>query len=413
MDITPKLRSALQQYHERKWFSDRYPDPFGEFIDFVTEEFIRDADPFIRRYIADILPARLHPELVRALQTGFQKTLTTRKLAPEFTFYYLRALEESESAVLWDEFQEWLKNERRALQEWLSLQLQTERKWIQPDPPAELKEIEAYLSSAEVDLPNSARRLPDLFRYFRFQHWDQVADWNDFEALAKAIMEICHIKNVPVLQRSNEAAVQLLFPISPPDKVRLQFGRAAGALDSGRFLFEFGKGLFYSGMSARLPFEKRICGDPALPLFWGSLFSLLLADPVATRQLVSLTAEPVSFEMNTALRFWLRYDAMLAVYRTKVDDSLKTAQDLYVSLFESAFPSIEIPHRLYLYDLHRSHEALHRFVALRRAVAALDRLRELYGTSWFTSERWARRMRDYWNEGFNLTLRETLNDLGS
>jgi hypothetical protein len=52
-------------------------------------------------------------------------------------------------------------------------------------------------------------------------------------------------------------------------------------------------------------------------------------------------------------------------------------------------------------------------VAYRGAVAAVDRLRELYGTTWFASEGCARRMRDYWNEGFHLTLRETLNDLGA
>ncbi|HEY4491942.1 MAG TPA: hypothetical protein VI958_08065, partial [Acidobacteriota bacterium] len=384
---------------------------FGEFIDFINEEFIQNAEPFIARYVADILPARLHPDLRAAYQRAFEKTFTSHRIHPEFVFYYFRTLVESDAGALWDEFQQWLKNERTPLQDWLEVELKMERKLniaLQNATPAE---IEAGLLSTAGHLQLPLRNLRDVLRHFRFEHWDNLADWNDFTALAKTVAENCHIKKMPTLQRASEEAVQLLFPISPPERVLLQFGRAAGGFDSARFIFELGKGFFYSGMSSNLPFEKRICGDPSLPFFWGSLFSLLLADRTASKTIVSLAAEPIAKDMSSAFEFWSRYDAVLALYRMKVDDALKTAQDLYVSLFEMAFP-FRASHSLHLFDLSRSREAFYRFVAYTNAVAATERLRELYGTRWFANERWARRMSDYWQEGFGITLQEVLHDLG-
>ena len=92
MAVTPQFRAAMQQYHERKWFPERYPDPFDEFIDFINEEFIQNAEPFIARYVADILPARLHPDLRAAYQRAFEKTFTSHCIHPEFVFYYFRTL---------------------------------------------------------------------------------------------------------------------------------------------------------------------------------------------------------------------------------------------------------------------------------------------------------------------------------
>lgn len=411
MVVTPQFRSALQQYHERKWFPERYPDPFGEFIDFVTEEFIQSADPFIAHYIAGIVPLRSHPDLRTAYQHAFEKTLTSHLIRPEFVFYYLRALAETDGVPLWDEFQQWLRNERTPLQEWLEVQLKIERKLNVTQQNAKPTDIETQLSSTRVQLPLRLRSLRDVLRHFRFEHWDKLADWDDFAALAKVVAETCHIKNVPALQRASEDAVQLLFPISPPERVRLQFGRAAGVFDSARFLFELGKGFFYSGMNSNLPFEKRICGDPSLPFFWGSVFSQLLTDQSATKELVGPAAAPIALDITSALKFWAQYDALLALYRAKVDDDLKTAQDLYVSLFETAFPFQPTP-SLYLFDLSRSRDANDRFFAYTGAVAATERLRELYGKRWFASERCARRLRDYWHEGFELTLQEVLRDLG-
>jgi hypothetical protein len=238
-----------------------------------------------------------------------------------------------------------------------------------------------------------------------------LADWNDFPALSKSIATTCGIKKIPALRKNeSENAIQQLYPIDPPHKLILEFGKASGIFDAVRFAFEFGKGVFYAGMNPALDAEHRVCGDPSLPLFWGYLFAGMFSKQTGLQQFVNLQSVQASPELLLFTQFWIRYDAVLACYKNQIDPELKGSRDLYVSLFRNAF-SLIAPDLLHLYDLERSEDSLFRVVAYRAALAAEERFRTLYGNSWFTSPKCSARIREYWRHGFQTNLRQVLDDI--
>lgn len=429
--LTQKLRHLLEEYQRKKWFPDRYPDPYGDLMDTLTVpailSFAEVGDRpslstgyFLGRELAQVC----FPELLKEVQHATSKGIGRPEIHPDSVSYFLRALDEGASRDLWKQFREWNESRRSLLERWLKAKVDLARqlkkldegtlKALKIDPESKNTAIGENLKNSldffdwQLRQHTAARNLRELLRFFRWERWDSTADWNDFRALGKSLTENCGIKNPPRLKqdRSNEA-IQCLFPILPPARVQLRYGKAAGAADALRFVVELGKGCFYAGMNPELNLEDRICGDPSLPYFWGFLYALSLATTAGLNRLVGPQAESLAEPVRFWLQFRYRYDAMLAFYEWRVPASLKEAQDLYVDSFESAFP-FEAPHFLYLYDLDRATDALFRTIALEGAVAATNQLAESYGRRWFSSAKFTRRARESWYEGFCLTLREVL-----
>ncbi len=431
--ITHKLRLLLEDYHAKRWFPQKYHDPFGELRDWITTERVREFQSeyekagkiellAVAAYLAKLLPEVQYPDLFKEYKRAYGHALLEKSVLPPFTYYYLRALNEEQAHEVWQNLFQWTVQWRSALQDWLCGAIYLERSFEKLssahwDRAAEIVEIRNDLKSSreifewERKRETSAKSVLEILRFLRLSSCDQLADWRDLPAFAKNVIQTCRIRRKPRLRKSEwNAAVQYTAPIQPPKLVRVEYGEAAGPVDTMRFLFELGQSLFYKGMDPELEIESRICGDPAVPLFWGYIFSGLLTDRSGIQRLIGHRAEDLSRTLDFASKFRDRYDAALAIYRENVDTELKGAQDLYVDSFETAF-SFEAPHSLHLLDLDRASDAFYRVVAQRKAILAAERFRELYGREWFTSERLARRIQDYWWQGFRLTLQDILRDL--
>jgi hypothetical protein len=436
--LTTKLRSLLEEYHRKKWFPLKYPDVYGEFIDYVSDGMIQDLQEkfkekrnpaliHIAHYIYQVLSSiQFHDLHVNNLK-AYSDALMDGKVMPAFLFYYLRSLPREQSLNLWQEFQTWSLKWQTPMEDWLDAEFKVQRSFaaleethfqiLGLEKSKEIDELEINLRTSReffdwmLKKKTPASNLPDLFQYFRLHECDELADWDDFPGLGKNILNTCRIRKSPHLRKcETEDALQFLFPIDPPRRLVLEFGKAAGAWDAARFTFELGKGAFFAGMNPALSVEQRIIGDPALPIFWGHLYSNLLASRYGLNRLINPPAESLAEDLSLCFQFWIRYDASLAIYRARLGTDLKISKDLYVSCFETAF-TIRPPYFLYLYDLERSAESLFRVVGYRGALAAEERLRSLYGTQWFTSEKCAGRIREYWRHGFQYTLQEILDDL--
>jgi len=431
--ITHKFRSLLEEYQARRWFPQQYPDPFGELIDWITEERIREFQSEQERtkkrelldvaaYLVRLIPAVRHPDSFKEFKKALSQSLLNKDVHPDSTFYYLRSLPEQQANLLWQSLRKWAIQWRSILEDWISKEISVERSFeklgnLHWDRTAEVAMIQSDLKSSrelfdwERKQYTNAKSLPEILQFLNLSRWNSLADWHDLPSFARNVIETCKSRRKPKLRKSEwNRAVQYAVPIRPPKLVRVDFGEAAGPIDVMRFLFELGQSFFYAGMDPDLEIESRICGDPALPLFWGFTFSELLVDRSGLSKLIGHQAEDLDGTIEFASKFRRRYDAALAIFRDRVDSQLKDAKDLYVDSFETAF-SFEAPHFLYLFDLNRASDALHRAVAQRKAIIATERFRELYGREWFTSERFARRIQEYWWQGFHLTLHDILRDL--
>ncbi|HET6266301.1 MAG TPA: hypothetical protein VFG11_01175, partial [Acidobacteriota bacterium] len=248
----------------------------------------------------------------------------------------------------------------------------------------------------------------------RWPYWDSIADWNDFRSLAKSMVENGPPHAFPKIRRRDVGeAVMFTAPISPPARVVLACGKAAGVVDAIRFAIEFGTGCFYTGMNPDLEAEFRISGDPALPYFWGFLFAHALSLPAGLIRMIGPTAEKLAEPLGFLLHFWYRYDSMLAEYHNRLQiASFKQAEERYSECFQRAFP-ISVPAFLCLYDLGRADRSFYRATAWEAAAGAAERFKTAYGSHWFSSTRFKRKVQDYWREGFGRSVVEMLADLGA
>lgn len=436
--ITTKFRTLLEEYHRKQWFPEKHPDFHGEFFDYISggmiqdllEEWKKTKNPsliFIGYYIFRLLPPNQFRDLFLENKRAYSETISEQKVSPAFLFYYLRTLPPESSRDLWQAAKEWCVKWKSEIEDWLATELRIDRSFHELHQAQEQviclefsKEIEHLDQALRIsrDLfdwnlkkKTQETTIPGVLQYFRLKPFDDIADWSDFPALSKSISSTCGIKNSPRLRKSeSENAIQLLFPIEPPQRLVLEYGKAAGVWEDVRFAFEFGKGAFYAGMNPSLSIEHRICGDPCLPLFWGYLFSNILARSTGLHSLVNPRAEGAAEDVHLFLQFWVRYDAALAIYHSRVEPELKESKDLYIACFENAF-TLNPPDFLYLYDLARSNESLFRVIAYRGALAAEERMRSLYGSSWFASEKCSAKMREYWMHGFQTTMNGILEDL--
>lgn len=436
--LTTKFRALLEEYHRRQWFPQKYPDIYGEFIDYLSggmiqdllEEWKKTKNPslvFAAYFIFRLLPSIQFRDLFLENKRAYSETISEQRVSPAFLFYYLRSLPPESSLDLWQAAKEWCVKRKSDMKDWLATGIRAERNFLElrqaQEQVLELdfsREIENLDHSLRISKElfdwnlkkkTQAATIPGVLQYFRSKPFDEIADWNDFSALSKSISSTCGIKNPPGLRKNErDDAIQILFPIDPPQRIVLEFGKAAGVWDDVRFAFEFGKGAFYAGMNSSLSIEHRICGDPCLPLFWGYLYSNILARSTGLHSLVNPRAEGAAEDVLLIRQFWVRYDAALAIYRSRVEPELEESKDLYIACFENAF-TLNPPEFLYLYDLERSDESLFRVLAYRGALAAEERLRSLYGTSWFASEKCSAKVREYWRHGFRTTMNGILEDL--
>ena len=429
--LTPKFRDLFEEYHRKKWFPEKYPDPFGEFIDYISEGMVSDLitawEQEKRATYLDVarLILQLLPEFqFREIWKDYHKSLSEKlsgDILPEFAFFSIRNSPEEKSRELWTEFQKWNDKWESALSDWAHSMVEFESahsdfhklytQRLQLQYPAEnhlqgTRDLFAWQFRTKTD----AKDYWELFRYFQFDQCNSCAYLKDIPSLAKSISDICGISKIPVLERADVAAIQFLFPIQPPARLVLEYGAATGPVDAMRFVLEFGKGCFYAGMNPELPVEERICGDPSLPWFWGYLFASLLADPAGTKTFLGLKAEGLAENTNFILQCWYRHEVALAVYRNSAKTDWKNVQNHFADLWELAYP-LEPPLFLGAYELCHSTESIFRCTAFRHVQNVRKHLQSKYGHEWFRNRKWIDRSRDYWWEGYRLTTVDILRDL--
>jgi hypothetical protein len=437
--ISESLRSALEAYHRKRWFSAQEPDRFGAFVDFVSLETVHDLVQNYKQsgdvsllsvayYIYRIIKELKLADLFRQRERAYGEELGRPGVLPSYGFYYIRSFPRAESSELWNSWQSWSQKWENLLGDWLDGRLELEQNFRELNkeyqtalgylPPDFVVRIEKDLRSSrdlfELRLrqQSTAVTVPDLLQFLRLSQADGIADWNDFLALAASLQENFQFLKTPVVQKTQgNPAFQGVFPISPPERVIVEYGTAAGPLDSLRFVFEWTKACFYAGMNPKLPAELRIAGDPALPYFWSSLYCNAFATPAGLSSMVSPAAEGLQEPLQLALHFWYRYDAVLALYQQQIYNAgLRQAQDLYVHTFDAGF-ALEPLAFLYLYDLDRAEEALFRFAATAISIGIEEQLRALYGRRWFASPKWRAKIQEYWWHGYGLSLGDVLNDM--
>jgi hypothetical protein len=435
--LTEKFRKALEEYHRKKWFPDAYPDPFGEFIDYISEGMISDLMNSWKQnktgsqldsayYIIRILPQIEHRELLKDYRAAFSKHVSSLKILPEFAPYYARTLNEEQSRDFWDDFRNWNEQWETVLSDWNSALLSSqnqhagffnlfdERLGFASVP--EFNAIENHLRDTrelfawQMQQQIRATNYREMLRQFDFPRWKSVADWSDLPSLAKSVAEACGFIRIPTPQSSEEPAAQFVFSVAPPTRVILQYGRASGPLDALRFLAEYGKGLFYKGINPDLKSEERICGDPSLPYFWGHVLTSLLTETAGIKHFIGLQAQGLESDTSIIMETENRHEAALALYRNDAMNNRKNIQNHYLARWDLAF-GFEPPRFLYLFDLSRSMESFYKAFAANRAKEAVQVFRTKYGSKWFTSTQWSKRVRDYWWEGFRLTTKQVLRDI--
>ena len=429
--LTPKFRDLFEEYHRKKWFPEKYPDPFGEFIDYISEGMVSDLIAAweqekrtsyldVARFILQLLPEFQFREIWK----DYRKSLTEKlsgDVLPEFAFFYIRNSSEEISLELWNEFQKWSDNWEPLLSDWARSMIEfdaahsdfqkayAQRLQLQ-DPEENHLQGSRDLFTWQFQAKTPAKHYRELLRYFQLERWKPVAEWNHLPAFAKSISNTCGITKIPVLRRAEIPAIQFLFPIQPPLRLVLEHGAAPGPVDAMRFLLEFGKGSFYAGMNPELPIEERICGDPSLPWFWGYLFASLLADPAGAKTFLGIKAEGIAEDTGFVLQCWYRHEVALSVYRNRASTDWKNVQHHYANLWELAYP-LEPPLFLAAYELCHSTESIFRCNALRQSQNVRKHLQSKYGHEWFRNRKWIDLVHDYWWEGFRITTNDILKDL--
>jgi hypothetical protein len=429
--LTPKFRELFEEYHRKKWFPEKYPDPFGEFVDYISEGMVSDliaaweqekraAYLHVARFILQLLPESQFREIWKDYSKALSEKLSG-DILPEFAHFFIRNFSEERSLDLWTEFQKWNDKWESVLSDWARSMIEIEvthsdfqKVYVQglqlQNPEEDHLHNTRDLFAWQFRAKTPAKDYRELLRYFQLERWKTVADWNDLPALAKSITNTCGIAKTAVLQQAEVPAIQFLFPIDPPAKLILEHGTSRGPVDAMRFLTEFGKGSFYAGMNPELPVEERVCGDPSLPWFWGYLFASLLADAAGAKTFLGIKADGITEDTGFVLQCWYRHEVALGVCRNRAGVDWKNVQNHYANLWQLAYP-LEPPVVLTAYELCHSTESIFRCNALRHSQNLRKHLQSKYGHEWFRNRKWIERARDYWWEGFKITTADVLKDL--
>jgi hypothetical protein len=429
--LTPKFRSHLEEFHRRRWFPNDYPDPYDEFVDYVSEGMITDLTEAWKQekrnsylnvafYLLRLLPQIQFRDIFSEYKQAMSQTVTDGVL-PEFAYFWIRNSSEERGSQIWTKLQKWCDNWDSIFSSWSRVLLTIESSHAtfhksyaellqlsRSDDDILRKSLDFF--SWQVANRTGAHNYFEFLRYFQLPNWKDVAQWNDLPALARSIAEMCGIPALPAMRASDHAGIQYSYPISPPGRMLIEYGRSEGPYDAMRFLIELGKGSFYAGMNPDLPVEERVCGDPTLPWFWGYLFASVLAETEGIKTFVALKAEDMREDTNFVLQCWYRYDLFLAIYRIRAMEDFASQDHHFRDLWELLYP-FKRESFLSLFELCRSQEALFRCTALLRSQLVIRQLREKYGSKWFANKKWITRARDYWWEGFSLTGIDVLRDL--
>lgn len=423
------------EYKRKKWFPDKYPDPLAELVDYLNEGAIRRLAENARTdknrgllqiafELSTLLPSRKFPDLSRDYIQAYQKFLSPANCRPEFSYFHLRKLSEFERNELWSNLIDWGKSSQSRMFDWHHARISVEKTFAdlrkeladvyQNDEEREIQRISNWLRLTREDFElefSSLKSFHEAIASFRLSEWDETFDWNDFAALARSFLNTCLFQKQPSIRKSSvDDAVQFCFPISPPEKVIVEYGAAAGPVDAIRFFKELVKGCFYSHFNPELRPEFRFSGDERLIQFWSTLYALPLIRKTGLQMIIGQHAENLGLHLESFLRFWYRYDAFLAVYRHSAESDFANAEDRFVEKWRNAF-HFDPPGSLFLYELDRAAGASARVAAFEAALLAEEQLRTQYGNAWFASNQWVARLRNYWWEGFTLNFADTLSDL--
>jgi hypothetical protein len=426
------------EYQRNKWFPKTYPDPFGELMDHINEEGIQSliseykksrnrAFLQIALELSEWIPINRFRDAYKDYASVYEKKLAPAQCRPEFSYFHLRKLGREDRTQLWNNLQDWAESAKTRMFNWHTVRIQTEKtlKELRDEyqsaygmqPEKDLTRIEEWLTStkeefdSEFERYSDAKTLPEALASFRLMNWDSIFDWNDFPELCRSFFKITQIEKTPELRKSEvDPGVQACLPVFPPSQVIVEYGRAAGPCDSARFIAEASKGCFYSNMNLEVPDEFRFSGDPRISEFWRNLFVLGYTSKAGLQKIVGDLAVDLSMHLNRFIVFWLRYDAFLALYKNSAEQDLQTAEDAFAENWRKAF-SLDVPGRVYLFELDRSASALARVQGMEAAMYALEKFRTVYGNAWFSSSQCISRLKDFWWDGFKLGLNDVLVDL--
>ena len=413
------------EYHRKKWFPDKYPDPLAELVDYINESAIHNLIQTskieknrgllqIACELIKLLPSRKFPDLYRDYNQVYQKSLSPANCRPEFCYFHLRELSNAQRSELWSNLIDWSRRSQSRMFDWHHARINTEKSFADVhNEEYEIQTIETWLASTRdnFELEFLTKFFPEAISSFRMPEWDETFAWNDFPALARSFMNNCLFQKQPSLRKSSiDDAVQFCFPIYPPEKVIVEYGVAAGPADTLRFIKELVKGCLYTHMNPKLQAEFRFCGDERLIQFWSTLYVLPLMRETGLQIIIGPAAQNLAPQMESFLRFWYRYDAFLAVYRRSAENDFANAEDHFVNNWRSAF-HFDVPGSLFLYELDRSAGAVARVAAFDAALLAEEKLRTKFGNAWFASNQWVSKLRSYWWEGFSLNLADVINSM--
>jgi hypothetical protein len=419
------------EYQRKKWFPKTYPDPFGELIDFINEEGIKEVRnaglPQVAFELSELLPVIRFRDLYKDYAAVYEKKLGPAGCLPQFSYFHLRKSEQDERNRLWENLQEWAELSRTRMLNWHFTRIELAKSFqalqgeyessIGMDHEIDLKRIEKWLISTKEQFDfhflryAAVKSVPEALAIFRLKNWDHLFDWNDFPQLGNSFFKITQLTKHPSLQKSEiDAGMQACLPVHPPRQVFIEYGSAAGPCDSARFIGETAKSCFYSNINFEIPDKFRFSGDPRLSEFWRELFLLAYISKAGLQNIVGQQAADLAPHLTMFVTFLLRYDAFLALYKNAAENDIESAEDAYADYWRKAFP-LEMPSHLYLFELDRSFSALSRVQAMEAAGYAHEQLRTLYGNMWFASSPCIARLKDYWWEGFRLNLADLLQDL--
>jgi hypothetical protein len=423
------------EFHRKKWFPDKYPDPLAELADYLDESAIHD---LVQRSkteknrgllqiafeLTKLLPSRKFPDLYRDYIQAYRESLTPPNCHPEFSYFHLRRLPNDQRSELWSNLNDWAKRNQSRMFDWHHARISVEntfedlRKELANvygfDKEREIQKIASRLTSTRENFElqfSSTKSFHEAIASFRMSEWDETFNWNDFAGLARSFLNNCSIRKQPSLTKSSiDDAVQFCYPIFPPEKVIVEYGAAAGPADTLRFIKELVKGCFHTNMNPELRAEFRFNGDESLVQFWSALYTLPLTRKAGIETIVGPAAQNLTLHMESFLQFWQRYDSFLAAYRYSAENNFENAEDHFAENWRNSF-HFDVPGSLFLYELDRAAGASSRVAAFDAALLAEEQLRTQYGNLWFTSNQWAARLQSYWWEGFSLSLADVLKDL--
>lgn len=232
------------EFHRKKWFPDKYPDPLAELADYLNESAIRD---LVQRSktekkrgllqiafeLTKLLPSRKFSDLYRDYIQAYRQSLLPPNCRPEFCYFHLRRLPNEQRSELRSNLKDWANRNQSKMFDWHHARISVEKTFADLrkelanvygfDEEREIQKIANWLTSTRENFElrfSSTKSFPEAIASFRMSEWDETFNWNDFAALARSFLNNCLFRKQPSLAKSSvDDAVQFCYAISPPEKV--------------------------------------------------------------------------------------------------------------------------------------------------------------------------------------------------